>query len=110
MIDRVAVLNPNYFFGAVYRYYGVYYALLPEFNEEDLKNSRKNFEKALKKSPDYFSNHFLYAEYYAKKIDDQVLFKKHLHAVLQGNPHHLEGVYPEQILEQRRARKILEGK
>jgi tetratricopeptide (TPR) repeat protein len=109
MIDRVAKLSPNYLYGAVYRYYGVYYALLPEFEEEDLKNSRKNFEKAVKRFPEYFGNHVLYAQYYAKKIDDQALFKRQLEIVIKGNPHLLKDFYPEQVLEQARAKSLLEG-
>jgi hypothetical protein len=107
MIDRVAKLNPNYFYGAVYRYYGVYYALLPEFNEDDLKNSRKNFEKALKRSPEYFGNHVLFAHYYAKKMNDQTLFNRHLQIVIKGDPHQLKDVYPEQVLEQNRAKSLI---
>ncbi len=109
MVDRVAILNPHYLFSAVNRYYGAFYASLPGFNEEELRLSRSYFEKAIKLGPDYFSNHVLFAEYYAKKVDDQALFRKHLEVVVKGNPHHLKDFYPEQILEQIRAKKLLEG-
>lgn len=110
MIDRVQALSPNYFYGGIYRYYGVYYALIPGYTEEDLKNSRKNFETALKKYPEYFSNHVLYAQYYAAKVEDDVLFKKHLNFVVKGNPKNLliKDAYPEQLMEQARAKRLLE--
>lgn len=109
MIDRVAILQPHYFYGAVYRFNGVYFASLPVFNQEDLKNSQANFEKALKRSPDYFANHVLFAEFYAKKVDDTALYKKHLEFVVNGNAKSLKDVYSEQVLEQTRAAQLLEG-
>lgn len=111
MIDRVAELQPTLSYGAVYRYYGVYYALLPGYTENDLKKSKAYFETALKKYPEYFSNHVLYAQYYASKMEDSTLYKKHLNFVVRGNPKllSLKDVYPEQLLEQARAKKLLEG-
>ena len=106
MIDSVAKLNPNYFYGAVYRYYGVYYGLLPQYKDADLENSRKNFEKAVKRFPEYFGNHVLYARYYAQKVGDIDLFKHQIEFVLKGNPHSLKDFYPEQTLEQNRAKSI----
>ena len=109
MIDRVSTLRPHYFYGAVYRYNGVYYASLPGFGEDNLKKSKFNFEEALKKSPDYFANHTLYAELYAKKVDDQELRRKHLDFVVNGDPNGLRDYYPEQMLEKERAKQILKG-
>jgi hypothetical protein len=110
MIDRVAELNSGFFYGAVYRYYGVYYALLPGYTDEDLKNSKRNFETALKKYPEYFSNHVLYAQAYASKIEDESLYKKHLNFVVKGNPKNFsyKEAYPEQLMEQARAKRLLE--
>jgi hypothetical protein len=111
MLDRVRELDQNYFYAAVYRYYGVYYALLPGYTENDLKLSKRYFETALKKYPEYFSNHVLYAQYYASKIEDEALFQKHLNFVVKGNPKFLaKESYPEQLLEQARAKKLLERK
>jgi tetratricopeptide (TPR) repeat protein len=109
MIDRVAALQPNFLFGAVHRFYGMYYALRPGMNEEDLKQSRSHFERALHASSEYFANHVLFAEYYAKKVDNQALMKKHLEAAAKGNPKHLKDDYPEQVLEQEHARTLLQG-
>jgi hypothetical protein len=109
MIDRVSALKPDYFHGAVNRYYGAFYASLPGFNEEDLKLSRRFFEKAIKTAPGYFANHILFAEYYARKMDDQPLYRKHLEIVTKGNPQSMRDDVPEQTLEQTRARKLLEG-
>jgi len=109
MIDRVRELSPNYLYGGIYRYYGVYYALIPGYTDENLKKSRKYFETALKKYPEYFSNHVLYAQYYAAKVGDDSLFKKHLSFVAKENPKNisLKDAYPEQLLEQNRAKLLL---
>ena len=108
MIDRVAELNPDLLHGAVLRYYGVYYALLPEFTASDLSHSKSNFETGIKKYPEYFANHVLYAEYYATKVENQKLFTHELKQVIHGNPRLIKEFIPEQILEQEKAKKLLE--
>jgi hypothetical protein len=108
MIDRVEELSPDYLYGAVQRYNGVYYALLPGYTEEDLKKSRTYFEEAIKKHPDYFANRVYFAEFYAKKMDEKKIYNQQLQIVIHGNALKHKEVYPEQILEQARAKKLLE--
>ena len=43
--DRVEELQPDYFYGAVYRYWGAYYAGLPSFAGQDLDRSKRMFER-----------------------------------------------------------------
>ena len=108
MIDRAQELAPHYLFGAIYRYYGAYYASIPGFNAEDLNNSKKNFEKAIRKYPEYFGNHVMYAQYYAAKVKDIALYKKQLKWTIQGNPKTLREFYAEQFLDQEKAKKLLQ--
>ena len=107
MMDRVAELSPQYLQGGVYRFYGIYYATSPGYTAEDLKRSKKNFEVAITKYPDFFSNHVQYAEHYAEKLDQQRLLSRQLKWVIQGNAKKLKDFYPEQVLEQRRASQML---
>ncbi len=110
MIDRVAELSPELHHGAVYRYYGIYYAQAPGFANGDTKKSKTSFDNAVGKYPEFFANHVLYAEHYATKMDDQALFKKQLTIVINGNPKLLKEYLPEQTLEQEKAKRLLERK
>ncbi|MBU6152657.1 MAG: TRAP transporter TatT component family protein [Bdellovibrionales bacterium] len=109
MMERVNQLRPDYFHGGAHRYFGIHFARQPGLNEEDLALSRKHFEQALRSGPDFFSNHVSFAGIYGKKIENPALIKKHLEIAARGEPGTLPGFKPEQILEQKRARKILEG-
>lgn len=110
MMDRVAQLDSSGHQGSIYRYYGVLYSQIPGFNSEDLALSKTHFEKAILSDPTNFTHRTQFAQYYAKKIDDEDLFRNQLEWVIQTIPNRHKEDYPEQILEQRRAQKILEGK
>ena len=107
MMDRVATLNPKYFYGAVYRFYGVYYALLPGAVGENLMKSRENFEVAIKYFPEFFENHVSYAQYYAAKAKDSALFKRELQLTIQTHAYLKREIFPEQLLEQNQAKILL---
>lgn len=106
MVKRVEALNPNYFFGAVYRYYGGAETLSPTGS---MAKGKENFEKAIAVANNFFGNHVLYADVYAAKKLDKALFEKELNFAINGNPKDLgqpEWV-PEQIIEQNKAKKFL---
>lgn len=106
MVKRVEALDPNYFFGAVYRYYGGAETLSPTGS---MAKGKENFEKAIQLAPNFFGNHVLFADVWAAKKLDKALFEKHMNIAINGNPKDLgrpEWV-PEQIIEQGRAKKFL---
>jgi hypothetical protein len=109
MMARVNELRPNYYFAGVHRFFGIQFATQPGWSEDDLALSKKHFEQALRAAPDFFGNHVSFAAIYGKKIENAGLTKKHLEVAARGEPGSLPGFRPEQILEQRRARKLLEG-
>ena len=109
MMEKVSQLAPNYFFGGPHRFFGSYFGQMPGFNEEDLALSRKHFEKALRAGPDFFGNHVSFAEIYGKKVDNRSLVKKHLEIAARGDARQIPEFKPEQLLEQRRAKKLLKG-
>lgn len=107
IIDQIASVNPDLSYGAVYRYYGAYFALLPGYNRADLEISHKNFETAVERFPQYFTNRTLYAQTYAVKMKDTELFQKQLRWVTQARADSVPDFYPEQLLEQKRAAELL---
>ncbi|NDD92613.1 hypothetical protein EBZ37_11060, partial [bacterium] len=109
MMELIAKLRPDYLHGAANRFLGSFYGTRPGFNEKDLKLSREHFQKALRAGPDFFENHVSYAEIYGKKVDNESLVKHHLGWVARTEAKRLPDLYPEQLLEQIRARNLLKG-
>ncbi|MGH7455409.1 MAG: TRAP transporter TatT component family protein, partial [bacterium] len=104
-MTRVKELDPNFFYGAVPRYFGV----LPTQGRApfvDIDNAKREFDRALELAPNFFSNQRTYAETYAVKKKDRELFKKLLEQVINGNPNALPDVAPENKYEQAMAKKM----
>jgi len=105
-MTRVRELDPNFYFGAVWRYFGV----LPTQGRApfvDIDNAKTQFEKAIAVAADFLANKRLYAETYAVKKKDRALFKKLLDEVAAVNPKQAEKFAPENKYEQERARALL---
>lgn len=106
MMKRVEALDQNYFFGAVYRYYGGAETLSPTGS---MAKGKENFEKAIALENRFFGNHVLYADIWAAKKLDKALFEKELNFVISSKPEILGRAewVPEQIIEQEKAKKFL---
>ena len=107
MIKRVEELETQmgkkYFFDATLRYQAVGNALSPT---GDKKKADQQFEQAIKQNPNYFAVRNIYAEARLKGNEDE--FKKQVDYVIKGNPKSLPEIESEQIVEQRKAKKLLE--
>ncbi|MBI2519247.1 MAG: hypothetical protein HYV97_02470 [Bdellovibrio sp.] len=108
MITRVGVLDPTFFHGAVERYWGAYYAIAPSFAGGDLNKSESSFKKSLELQKDYLGTYVLYAELYASKKGDRKLFQDKLNYVLKADAHKIQEIAPENLIEQAKARRLLE--
>jgi tetratricopeptide (TPR) repeat protein len=110
LISRVEELEPAYFYGAVNRYWGGYFAVIPGIAGKDLKKSKQNFEKSLQLAPEYLGTKVLMAETYFVEKDDEKDFKKILNEVVQDtkSENHPE-LGPENRLEKIKAKKLLEN-
>ncbi len=109
MIGKVEKLNPDYFYGAVDRYMGGYYAIAPGIAGGDMKKSKKRFHTAMKKGPANLGTKVFYAEVYLTKKDDEKEFTKVLNEVL-ASPNGPEEIAPENIMEKRKAEELLKNK
>jgi tetratricopeptide (TPR) repeat protein len=107
MIKKVEELETQmgkkYFFDATLRYQAVGNALSPT---GDKKKADEQFQLAIKNNPNYFAVRVLYAEARLKGNEDE--FKKQLDYVIKGNPKSLPEIESEQIVEQRKAKKLLD--
>ncbi|MBI3071735.1 MAG: hypothetical protein HYY84_06350 [Deltaproteobacteria bacterium] len=107
VVERVQSLAPDFFHGAVDRYFGVYYTRVP-VPRGDLARSKRHFERALRRHPSYLATRVLFAEHYAVRARDRALFERELRAVTAADERALPNLLPELTVEKRRARLLLE--
>lgn len=108
--DRVMELDPNYFYGGVYRFFGGYYALVPTITgENDENKSKEMFEKCLAVAPDYLETKVLYAESYCThpKVKDKAMFEKLLNEVINADVNVNKELVPENKIAVDKAKKLL---
>jgi len=107
MMNRVRELETQmgkkYFYDASLRYDAVSNALSPT---GDKKLADKLFEQAIKQNPNYFAVRNLYAE--SRLKGNEAEFKKQLDYVIKGNPKSLPEIEADQIVEQAKAKKLLD--
>lgn len=108
VMARCLELDPNYFYRAPDRYFGAFYARAPAFAGGDLTKSREHFERAIEHAPNYFGTHRIFAEEYATKAQDRALFDRELQWVISHEPTIEPDVEPENRIEQRKARELME--
>jgi tetratricopeptide (TPR) repeat protein len=106
-IDRVAELDPKYYYGAGDRGLGAFYAKAPSFAGGDTDKAREHFERSLKIEPSYFGTKTLMAQYLAVKTQDRELFEKVLKEVIAGDINVIPEIMPMQKIEQERAKELL---
>lgn len=109
LISRVEELKPDYFHGAVPRYWGSYYAVIPGIAGKDLKKSKKYFEKSLSMAPNYVGTKVLRAETYLVEEEDEKEFKKVLNEVIADTSNDNDPeLGPENRMEKAKAKKLLD--
>lgn len=108
-LDRLLELAPEHAAGAPLALAGSYAAVLPHWAGGDLDASLQHFEAAFKVSSDLFMTHTLFARDYLTAKRDRFLFRRHLEYVITHSPEVLSGWQSEQLLEQGRARMMLEA-
>lgn len=102
---RLRELEPDLFYGAVYRFFG---ALPTQVPFGSLDESKREFEKAIEVAPKFLGNYRAYAENYAVARKDRDLFKKLLESAINGDAKALPEVIPENKYEQQLAQKMLD--
>jgi hypothetical protein len=108
VMTRCLELDRYYFFAGPDRYFGAFFAIAPSYAGGDLDRSRQHFEESLRRFPNYFGTRVLYAENYAVKAQNRQLFEEQLRLVIDGDPTSMPEAVPENRIEQRKARELLE--
>lgn len=107
LLGRVEELRPKFYYSAVPRYWGGFYALAPGIAGGDMNKSKKKFHEAMDNSPEYLGTKVLYAEIYLVKKEDKAGFEKVLKEVIAAEPGPVE-LQPENRMEKRKAQRLLD--
>lgn len=108
-MDRVMELDAGFFYAGPDRYFGAFYSVAPAFAGGDLDKSQEHFDKSLAVAPNYLGTKVLMAENLAVKLDDEDKFKAWLQEVLDGDPKGIPELEPEALVEQQKAKELLEN-
>ena len=106
-IERVDDLDPDFYFRAADRYWGVYYASIPSFAGKDLQKSKQHFDSALEHAPGFVGTKLLLAESWAVETKDRATFETSLNDVLAADENALPDIRPEVLAEKRKAEALL---
>jgi tetratricopeptide (TPR) repeat protein len=110
MIERVIELDPEYYYGSAHTFRGVLAASRPKALGGDPELAREEFTKALGLAPNYLMTKVLFAQYYARQVNDVHLFEGLLNEVLKADASDLPEQRLANELAQRRARILLDLK
>jgi hypothetical protein len=108
VMTRCMELDRPYFYAGPDRYFGAFFAIAPTYAGGDLERSRQHFEESIRQHPNYFGTRVLYAENYAVKSQNRQLFEENLRFVIDGDPESMPDAAPENRVEQRKARALME--
>jgi hypothetical protein len=102
VMERVAELAPDTWYGGPARYFGVIYCTAPSVIGGSLSKGRAYFEDSLARAPGFLDTYELYARIYAQPAGDaalrQALIARALALPLDGIPE----IVPEQTVARRR--------
>ncbi len=102
MMTRCLDLDETAYHGGPRRFWGAWYA------RSDPERSREFFEKARTMFPEYLATYVRYAETYAVRTGDRSLFMDLLEHVVAQPADALPDLVPEQRIERKKARALLD--
>lgn len=108
LMKRVIELDPEFYYGGPYTFFGAFYGSRPKMLGGDPDLSKEYFEKALAVTEGkHLMSKVAYAQFYAVQTQNLSLFKKLLGEVLTADPLELSEQALSNRLAKRRARLLL---
>lgn len=108
MMDRVEAMDPDYYYNAVNRYFGVYYTKLP-FGNPDVAQAQRRFEECIDMYPGYLETRVLYGYDYVVVTQERDIAIEQLTAVVEADVDALpQEIRAENLNAQRRAQELLD--
>jgi len=105
-LEHIHDLDPDYFYGAYYRYKGALIRNDPK-TQTDTTRIREAFESAIQHAPDYLGNYTMMAQYYCPLVKDKDLFYQLLTKVVTAKPNPELAFYPENYYEKKLAERLM---
>lgn len=107
-MERILELDPSFFYGAADRYFGAFYSILPGIAGKDTDKSAKHFEASIAIAPEYLSTKVVKAQFLAKELDDEAMYRQLLEEVLEAPETDNPDIAPENRAAKRHAKKMLD--
>ena len=104
IMHRIISIEPDYFYGGPYRFFGIFYSRIPGV---EITQSKGYFEKATSSHPDYLGNKVQLSEFYHQKAENRNLFHNQLQSIINIDPTINPEIMPENIFYQKRAVHLL---
>ena len=105
IMHRIISLEPDFFYGGPYRFFGLFYSRIPGV---ELIQSKTYFEQAHANHPGYLGNVVQMSEFYHQKAGNRDQFHTQLESVVNTDPTTNPEILPENLFYQDRARSLLE--
>ncbi len=109
MFEEVMLRQPGYGYGLVYGALGAYHARHGQ-GGSDREQSRKRFEEALELGPNNFMIHVMFAESYAVRTQNSLLFDRHIQTVFDVPLDLVPEIREENKIARARARQLVEAR
>jgi len=110
LLDRILVLDENFYYGGVHTLFGCFYASRPSTMGGNPEQAKYHFNEAVDISESkYLLWQFFYARYYAVQVHDKELFNSTLNSIISA-PDNIsqELVFPN-LIAKRKAKALLEN-
>ena len=104
IMHRIISIEPDYFYGGPYRFFGIFYSRIPGV---EITQAKSYFEKAINSYPNYFGNKVQMSAFYHQKAENRNLFTSQLQSVIDIDPTLNPDIIPENIFYQKRASYLL---
>jgi tetratricopeptide (TPR) repeat protein len=106
MMEFCVKHNEDYFYGAPHRYFGAFYTKIP-LPGGDKEKSKKHFEIAVQKGPNYLATRVLMASYHAIKYQDRAMYDSSLKYVMDADVNVIPELSPEHAVEKKKAAALI---
>jgi len=101
---QVISVEPDYFHGGPYRFFGLLYIKIPGIN---LSQSKSYFDYAINNHPHYLGNKIFYSKYYHQKSGDKNRYLIDLESVLNADEKIIPELIPENIKFKEQAKSLI---
>ena len=106
IMHRVISLDPGFYFGGPYRFFGSLYTRIPGI---ELSQAKTYFDQAITAYPEYLGNSVLMAQFYFQKAGRREDFHNILKTIIEADLNKYPEIMADNFFYQNKARTLLEN-